>query len=184
VERKLGNNVTAIVNGFDYRLRNVIQGEWTSDTFLQYQNANAQRSSGVEFEVRTSPASWLQADGSFVVQAASGGDPGQRLPNSPGHIGKAKLAGPVVRNKLYLSGGFQYMSARTTVTGALLRPVALADVTLSTKRLLREFDLVLGIRNLLNWQYDQPVNLSIDRIRADGRSFFLKVIWEGDDPGR
>ena len=184
VERKLRNSVTAIVNAFDYRLGSVIQGVWTSDTLMQYQNAGAQRSSGMEFEAQTSPTSWLQADASFVVQKASEGVLGHGLPNSPSRIGKAKLAGPLVRNKLYLSGGFQYLSARATVTGALLRPVALADVTLSTKRLCRDFNLVFGIRNLFNWQYDQPVSLSIDRIRGDGRSFFLKAIWEpGDDSG-
>jgi hypothetical protein len=106
---------------------------------------------------------------------------GTHLPNSPDLVGKFKLAGPVVQNKLYLSGGFQYLSARTTITGAVLRPVALADVTLSTKHLFRDCDLVFGIHNLFNWQYDQPVNLGMDRIRADGRTFFLKVIWEQED---
>jgi iron complex outermembrane receptor protein len=177
VERKLRTNLTALVNAYDYRLRNVIGSVWISDVLTQYQDTGARRSTGVEFEVRGSPAWWLEAAGSFVVQTTSAGDSGQRLSNSPGRIGKARLAVPVVRNKAYLSSGWQYLSARSTVAGVLLRPVALADVTLATNRLFRGYDLVCGIRNGLNWQYDQPVDVSVDRIRANGRTFFVKLIW-------
>lgn len=184
VERKMRTNLTAVINAYDYRLSDVIQGVWISDTFTEYQNSGVRRSAGVEFEVRGSPAWWLEASGSFVVQQASGGESEQRLPNSPGRIGKARLAVPLLRRKVDLSGGLQYLSARTTAAGVLARPVALADVTLSTNRLFRGYDLAFGIRNALNWQYDQPVDLSMDRIRANGRTFFIKLIWQlGDGSG-
>ena len=181
VERKLRTNLTAVVNAYDYRLDGVIQGVWISDAIMAYQNTGLRRSAGVEFEVKGSPAWWLDATGSFVVQKASGGDLARRLPNSPDRIGKAQLAVPVVRNKVFLSGGFEYLSARMTTTGAMVRPVALADVTLSTNRLSRGYDLVCGIHNALNWQYDQPVDFSMDQIRANGRTFFVKVIWQRRD---
>jgi hypothetical protein len=56
--------------------------------------------------------------------------------------------------------------------------VALADVTFSTVRLFRGYDLVCGLRNALNWQYLHPVDLSVDRIPANGRTFFVKLIWQ------
>ena len=181
VERKLRTNLSAIVNAYDYRLRGVVQSVWVSDTRSQYQNAGARRSTGVEFEVRGSPRWWLEATGSFVVQRASDGDLGQRLPNSPSRIGKARLAVPVLRNKIDLSGGLQYLSARLTSQGTLLRPVALADATVSTRHLFRGYDLVCGVRNALNWQYDQPVDFSMGQVRANGRTFFVKLIWQQGD---
>ena len=65
-----------------------------------------------------------------------------------------------------------------TSTGGVVRPVVLADASLSTNRLMRGYDLVFGIRNALNWQYDQPVDFSMDRVRANGRALFIKLIWQ------
>ena len=104
VKRKLRNNLTAIVNAFDYRLRDVIQGVWISDTLMEYQNSGARRSNGVEFEMKASPAWWLQANGSFVVQKSNDGNLGQSLSNSPGRIAKVNLVGSVARNKLIAFG--------------------------------------------------------------------------------
>ena len=39
------------------------------------------------------------------------------------------------------------------------------------------FDFVFGVRNALNQKYDDPVGIAVDRLRADGRSVFVKLIW-------
>jgi hypothetical protein len=56
--------------------------------------------------------------------------------------------------------------------------MVLLDATLSTIRLFHGYDLMCGVHNVLNWQYDHPVDFSVDRIRANGRSFFVKLIWK------
>jgi outer membrane receptor for ferrienterochelin and colicins len=177
VERKLHESLRALVNAYYYQLSGVIQGQWISDELMQYWNSGARRSTGIEFEVWGKPVWWLEAGGSFVLQRASDADFGHSLPNAPRRLGKAQAAVPLLRNKVYLSAAFQYLSPRTTVGGAWVRPVELADITLSTIRLFRGYDVVVGLRNALNWQYDQPVDLSVDRIRANGRTFFVKLIW-------
>jgi hypothetical protein len=83
-----------------------------------------------------------------------------------------------MKNRIFLSGALQYVSERTTTAGAHVRPMALGDLTLSTNRLFQGYELVCGMRNAFNWQYDQPVDLSMDRVRANGRSFFVKLIWQ------
>jgi hypothetical protein len=35
----------------------------------------------------------------------------------------------------------------------------------------------LGVRNLLNRAYDDPVAVAVDRMRQDSRSAFLKLSW-------
>jgi iron complex outermembrane receptor protein len=178
VERKLRTNLSAVVNAYHYRLGDVIQSNWISDTVQEYQNSGTRRSTGVEIELRGNPVWWMEAAGSFVVQDASDGDSGRHLPNSPARIGKARLAVPLMKNRIFLSGALQYVSERTTTAGAHVRPMALGDLTLSTNRLFQGYELVCGMRNAFNWQYDQPVDLSMDRVRANGRTFFVKLIWQ------
>ena len=178
VERKLRPDLTVLINPYLYKLSNVVESVWVSDVMSQYVNSGIRRSAGVEFEIKGSPAWWLEAMASYTVQKTSAGVAGQSLPNSPAQIGKTRLAVPLVRNRVYLSSALQYVSARMTAGQGLVRPVLLADATVTTNRLFRDYDLAFGIRNALNWQYDQPVDLSMNRIRANGRSIVLKLIWQ------
>jgi hypothetical protein len=92
-------------------------------------------------------------------------------------MGNFRSSLPVLRNKLLLALAGNYLSTRTTVAGTTVRPVALLDLTATTFRLHPEFDLQAGIRNLLNWSYQDPVCLAVDRMQQDGRSIFVKLIW-------
>ena len=72
------------------------------------------------------------------------------------------------------------MNPRATVAGALVSAVFLQDLTVTTRHQLPPgFDLQLGIRNIWNTVYFDPVGLAIDTIQQDGRSVYLKVIWHG-----
>ena len=148
---------------------------------MQYQNLGHRRSTGVEFELRSTAWKRLEAAGSFAMQKAVGADSADRLPNTPGRIGKFRAATPLAHNKLTLAGGLEYLSSRMTNGGNMVRPVWLLDTTLSTLRLTRHFDLVAGMRNALNWQYDDPVDLSVDQIRRNGRTFYVKFIFSVDE---
>ena len=56
-----------------------------------------------------------------------------------------------------------------------MSPVYLADVTLTSKRLLRNFDLQCGLRNAFNRRYHDPIALNpvVDSMQQPGRSFFV-----------
>lgn len=177
-ERKLSPAITGLVNAFHYEISNVIQSALTPEELYIYDNAGARRSTGVEFELQGRLRQSVEILGSYVAQKAVDRNSGAHLPNAPSHIGKARVAVPLVRNRVHLSSGLLYLSERITTQGATVRPVALADVTVSTQRLFRDYDLVCGIRNTLNWQYDHPVDLTMDSIRANGRTFFVKLIWQ------
>ena len=72
----------------------------------------------------------------------------------------------------------QYYSSRRTLAGAWVSPVYLADVTLTSKRLLRNFDLQCGLRNAFNRRYHDPIALypAVDSMQQPGRSFFVELI--------
>jgi len=75
----------------------------------------------------------------------------------------------------------QYISSRETLAGVALRPVYLADFTLTSRRLLENFDFRAGLRNTFNRNYSDPVALSpaVDSMRQSGRSFFVELIAHG-----
>lgn len=176
-ERRLKPNFSVILNAFHYRFSDIIQARWITDTLQQYQNAGGRRSTGLEMELRAAPLRWLETDASLVVQKAAEAGSGARLPNSPARIHKGRFSIPFAGRRVFASGAFQYISPRVTGLGIPLRRVFLADTTLSTVRLSASYDLVGGVRNLLNWQYHHPVDYSMDRILANGRTFFVKLIW-------
>jgi hypothetical protein len=97
--------------------------------------------------------------------------------NSPTQIAKGRAALPLAAGRLQLSSAVEYMNSRQTYTGGRMRPVLLGDVTLSTHRLFREFDLQLGIRNVAGWRYSDPAGLALGRVPGQGREVFLKLIW-------
>ena len=72
----------------------------------------------------------------------------------------------------------QYESSRLTLAGNSLAPVYLADFTLTSKRLLRDFDVGSGLRNAFNSSYSDPIALtpSVDTMPQPGRSFFVEFI--------
>ncbi len=177
MERKLGRSLAAIVNVYDYRTRGLIQAAYIDAGLQQYRNADDVGSSGIEFELSGKPWGRLEAVASLALQRAVNGVTGARLPNSPRQVGKLRMAWPVLRNKLTLSSSAQYLGSRDTLGGDSVRPVFLADATATTNHLFEQFDLQVGIRNLLDRVYYDPVALVLDRMRGDGRSTFVKLIW-------
>ena len=72
----------------------------------------------------------------------------------------------------------QYDSSRLTLAGFTLRSMYLADFTLTSKRLLRNCDVRLGLRNAFNTGYSDPIalNPAVDTMPQPGRTFFVELI--------
>jgi outer membrane receptor protein involved in Fe transport len=56
--------------------------------------------------------------------------------------------------------------------------VYLADFTITSKKLLPNFDVQFGIRNAFNWNYSDPIALNgvVDAMLQPGRSVFVELI--------
>ncbi len=176
MERQLTRNTTLIVNGFHYRIGQVIEAVMLDGGVQQYRNDARLRSTGLELELSGKAGGGIEVSGSVAVQDAAGGSPMTRLANSPRYLPKMRLGVPLFRDRLFVSGALQQFSARATGSGDLLGGSVLADLT-ATVRLHRRFDLQCGLRNALDRRYEDPIFLTVDRLRGDGRSVFLKLIW-------
>jgi outer membrane receptor for ferrienterochelin and colicin len=107
------------------------------------------------------------------------------LANSPSQLAKLRFAVPLGR-RLDLSSGMQYQSRmETLVSGLYVSPVYLADFTLTSKHLQRDFDVRLGIRNAFNRNYSDPVALylTVPSMIQPGRSFFVELSAHRARPG-
>lgn len=175
-ERKLRRNVSLVADFYHYRVSNMISAATLENNVQQYVNNGKDHSTGIEFELSAKVWHDLEAAGSYSFDVAKDIAAGN-LPNSPHHLGKFRLSKGFLKGRFVLSSSTQYVSARDAMSGVSMRPVLLEDITLSTRRLHSNFDVRGGIRNALNWHYDDPVYLAIDQLRQDGRSVFVKLIW-------
>ena len=173
-ERKLGKRMNLQLSAYGYRLHDTLTGLYLPDGQLQYQNGFAIRAVGFEVEINGRPTDWLEATASYAVQRARDDT---ILENSPQHVAKFRFAVPLGR-KFDLSSGMQYESIRLTLAGFSLKPVYRADFTLTSKHLLPNLDVRVGLRNAFNLRYSDPIALSpaVDTMPEPARSFFVELI--------
>ena len=176
-ERTLRRDVRLLVDFYHYRIGNMISASTLPGNVQQYVNGAEDHATGIEVELSAKLAHDFEAAASFAFDAANQVTIDDRLPNSPRQVGKLRLAKSFFQNKLTLSAGTQYLSRRETSYEVVTRPVLLEDITFGTRGLHPNFDLRFGVRNLLNWHYQDPVYLAVDQMRQDGRSWFIKLIW-------
>jgi outer membrane receptor for ferrienterochelin and colicins len=176
VERRIGKRLNLIAAGYRYELTNFLEGVPAENGLIQYLNVGKVHASGIEVELNGRPTAWLESSVSYAFQKTKDDSDGGNLENSPSHLGKFRIATPVGR-KFDLSSSMQYYSSRGTLAGATVRPVYLADLTITSRRLLPNFDVQLGIRNAFNRNYSDPIALNpqVDTIQQPGRSIFMQV---------
>jgi iron complex outermembrane receptor protein len=176
-ERKVRPDISFLVDLYHYRISNLISAVMRPGNVQQYINGAQDHSTGVEVELNGKLPHEFEGAASFAFDLANDIGIHADLPNSPRLIGKLRLARAFLKNKLTLTAATQYLSRRDTLSDVPVRPVLLEDITFGTRNLHPNFDLRCGVRNLLNWHYEDPVYVAIDQMRQDGRSLFIKLIW-------
>ena len=137
------------------------------------------RGSGT-IEINGRPLNWLETTASYAFQKSTDYDTDGVLENSPDHLAKLRFAVPLGR-KFDASSSMQYYSSRRSLGGAWVTPVYLADFTVTSKNLLPNFDIRLGIRNAFNRNYSDPIALTplVDALPQPGRTVFVELITHG-----
>jgi outer membrane receptor for ferrienterochelin and colicins len=182
-EHTLVKHLNLIGSAFHYRLDGMIEGVAVDQSILQYRNVSASQSTGAEAEIQGQPVDWLHLSAAFTAQRTRYAAPSRLLPNSPTTLAHFSAAFPLVRRWLDLSSAVRYLSSRQTSYGSSVPGVALADLTLTTRRLHRNFNVQFGVRNLFDKVYDDPLSQehSLVVMPRAGRSVFVKVIWQQEN---
>ena len=177
-ERRIGKKWNLVTAAYGYLLRDYIDGIATGPLgVIQYQNLGKIRAGGIEMELNGRPQPWLEVTGSYAIQRTKDLGDGGVLENSPEHLAKLRFAFPV-GPKLELRSGIQYSGPVVSVAQAAVPDYYLADFTLTSRKLLRNFDFTLGIRNAFNRSYYDPIALNpvVDTMPQPGRSIFVELI--------
>ncbi len=177
-EQRLGGEFFGIISVYSYRMRNLIDQEVDpSDDLLHFKNTGRVIASGLELELNPRMKMGLSSYANYAYQNAR--DAEGKLSNSPNHIFKLGLSYPFF-GSFYAATQIVHETGRITVYGTETEPFLLANLSLSTKRLLDHVKLSLLIRNLFDEEYRNPGGYEHvqDAITQDGRNFILKVSYE------
>ena len=177
-EHKLNKRLNATVSVYHYTLHDLIQAV-PDGAIVQYRNVTRAQANGIEFELNGHPWRSVETVASFSLQRAEDAATGGRLANSPREIVQFRASTPLLRNKLDLSGAVRDLDARLCRSGAQVPGYYVADLTMSSVHLHRDFDLQAGVRNLFDRRYSDPTGFSdaMQSMPEDGRSVFLRLIW-------
>ena len=177
LEHKLGQRMNVLASAYGYNLHDYALGVQLPDGLIQFQNTPKIQAKGVELEINGRPTNWLEATASYAVQRARDYVADGVVENSPDYLAKLRFAAPLGR-KFDLSSGMQYESTRRTLAANWVAPVYLADFTLTSKSLLRDFDVRAGLRSAFNRSYSDSVELYaiVDSMSQPGRTFFVELI--------
>ena len=145
-----------------------------------FDNLDQVEARGIETEMEGRWNSGWRTRLSYTYTEARDTATDQILDNSPRHLGKANLAVPLWRDKVFGGLELQAMSGRRTVLGNHLGAFWLANFTLYSRELVRNLEFSASIYNLFDRKYADPVSTDYleDRIRQDGRSFRVKLTYK------
>ena len=175
LEQRLGSVWRFTVDGFHYRIRDVIElVEDPEDGKFLYDNTGGITATGAEIELAGKWAGGLQASASYSYQIVREDATDETAVNSPQHLAKARILAPLIADTLVLSAEARYQSARKTAGGGEVGGSTVVDATLSTgPALFKWVELTASVRNLLDTSYDDPTadDFEADRVPQTGRTF-------------
>ena len=147
--------------------------------FIQYSNGKGGYTNGLELEFEHHSDNGLRLRTSYAYQDARNPD-GNWTINSPHYLGKFNLSAPLYANALRTGLEIQAVSSRNNGLSRPISGYALANLTVSTDRLLPNLDVSLTVRNLLDKRYEHSApeyNTPITTIEQDGRNVWLQLTY-------
>jgi iron complex outermembrane receptor protein len=178
-EEYIGAHVRTTASVFRYDARHLIAQQSLDDTSgnsLYFTNADRTTARGVDAEIE---GRWndLTVRVSYANVHATDWTSGERLSNSPQHLGKVGIVFPLkpLATSLALDGRFT--GERRTLYEGTISGFALANITTTTS-LSRTLDLQFGVYNALNQQYADPgAEEHLQRaIVQDGRTVRIRLM--------
>lgn len=144
----------------------------------QSQNVGEGNTRGFELEFEKFWDNRVRMRGSYAWQRAIDYD-GQWMINSPENLGKFNLSLPLLNERLRAGLEVQYIGQRKTFAGTLADAYTLANLTLTSQRLIPNVDAAFSVRNLFNQaagdvapSYNQQVLIPLD-----GRGYWLQLTY-------
>lgn len=180
LEQAVGDKVRFTVTGFNNRIRKLIRQENSDpadpDSPILFRNAGETWATGGEAGIE---GKWPRFEGrlSYSYQKAEDRSTGEWLSNSPKQLVKGQFSTAFWGDRIVPAIDLRYTGPRKTLMGNLAGGYALANLTLSGRRLLPGIEVSASAYNLFDKSYADPGGAEHvqDSLPQDGRSFRVKV---------
>lgn len=184
-QRRLGTDLRLIVAPFVDHIDGLIvqRGEATNEAPLYLVNqTRAVISAGAEIELRRQLKRGVLGSLSYSYHRTRVGSlaDGERFPNSPVHLAKAKIVLPLVGRKLRVASRITLDAGREDREGETVPAALLWDLALSGELESLGVRWDAGINNLLDWRHLQPVGEDVRDVRVvlPGLTFQFNAVFE------
>jgi len=172
LDQRLAPDLTLRASVYRWSLRDMVV--WSSDDWL-FVSGPRVKARGAELSSDKRWTSGARLRTSLSLQDAQTPD-GMRLVNSPKWLGKLHFSAPLpVGGRI----GLEWLaeSRRRTVDGGHVGGHAITNLHLSSRQLVPGVELSLGVYNLLDKRYSQPIGTDnwATGLEQDGRSVRLKL---------
>lgn len=156
----------------------IVLGTDPLDGELVHENVSEARGLGLELELEHTLANGARLVVSHAWQRTEDEASGERLVNSPEHLTTLRSEWPLCQGGLQLGVAAHAMDHRRTLSGET-GGFARVDLNLTTRELGRGFTLALGVANVFDRAYADPVGSELvqDALEQDGRTWRLALAW-------
>jgi len=175
-EQYLVQGVRATIDGYYYRIDDLIEQTRNEAGSLVFINLEAAEARGIELEVEKTLSRGATGRASYSLQRATNVRTGEVLNNSARNMAKLNLAFPLMKDFVF---GLeeQYTGRRKTEAGTSIGSFAVTNATLLGRNAAGNLEFSLNCYNLFNKQYSDPAGADLSPINAvaqDGRTFRIK----------
>lgn len=179
-EHRLLNNAHILSSFYQYKTKDFISSVDVGGGITQFQNTSGSTTQGIELEYERQWDTGLRLRTSYAFQHAMDAND-NRQTNAPRHIGKMNVTTPVLNGNWHLGYELQAYSDRLTEHRTTIGSYSTSNLTLRSNRLLPNFSITMGIRNLFDRDYAHvapPVNTYQIVIPQNRRNYFLQLVYD------
>ena len=177
-EHKFNEQYYGSISVFNYSIDGLISAEVDPiDELVVFGNLDEVNSKGVEIEFRANLENGLLGRASYSWQETKDATTQEILSNSPKHLIKLNVSGPIYKDSTFAGIELQYNSSRMTLGGGESGDFWLLNSTLFSRELAEGIDFTATVYNVFDTQYSFPggPEHSQDVIEQNGRTFSAKL---------
>lgn len=179
LEKLFSRHVKGSISAYRYETRQLIDLALdTTDGLQQFGNIGRATGQGIESEVEVEFGEAM-ARASYSIQRAWDPNSDASLTNSPHHLFFATMVAPLVRDKLRGAVEVRAMSARLSQNDVRVPGHAVANVILTTRAPLGGATVMVGVYNVFDARYRDPVGdeVRMTSIPQDSRALRVSLGW-------
>jgi len=176
LKHEFSQNFSLTGSLYQYRTDDLITSVDLPSGFEQFQNTGATHTKGLELEVERIWANDVRLRTSFAYQDAEDMQ-GQTAVNAPKELAKLNLTFPVLNNRMRTGLEVQYTGSRLTESRRELGSYTVANITLTSDRILPNLTVSATVRNLFDKHFMAvaPAGMPQDALEMEGRNFWIQL---------